>query len=215
MTVAVISSVYGGYDVPAAPAFDQTVDAEYVLVTDTPVDCPPWRTVIEPRPSVHPRFAAKVAKARPDLYSEADTLIWVDASFQIIDPCFVEWAAGMPGPLAQIVHPERSSLEAEADVSAMMAKYEGLPVRQQVRHYRKGGYPDEWGLWATGFIVYQRGGWLPHFGNAWLAEQARWSYQDQLSEPPVLWSLGLRPHSICEPLWGNRRFAIRAHASDR
>ena len=215
MSIAVISSVYGGYDTPIAPV-PQDVDCDWVLVTDTPVECPPWRVVVEPRPHLHPRMAAKVAKCRPDLYTQADTTVWVDASFFVSAADFVSWAVSHVdpvNPLAQIVHPERRRITAEAAVSATMAKYAGLPVIEQAGSYLTSGYPDDWGLWATGLIVRRHCPQLRGFGSAWLAEQTRWSYQDQISEAPCLWHLDLRPVDICESLWGNPRFVIRGHAS--
>jgi hypothetical protein len=216
MRIAVVSSCYGGYDQPIAP-IPQHVDAEYVLVTDREVDCHPWKVVVEPRPQLHPRLAAKVAKCRPDLYADADRYVWVDSSIYVNAWDFVAWAVEHldRGPLAQIPHPDRRRILDEAEVSAEMPKYVGLPVREQARSYVAGGYDDGWGLWATGIIAYRSGDWLREFGNAWLAEQMRWTYQDQVSEAPVLASLGLRPVDMDGPLIGHSKFTIRGHRDEQ
>lgn len=215
MRIAVVSSLYGGYDTPAVHA-PQDLAAEWVLVTDRIYNAQGWREVVEPRPSVHPRLAAKVAKCRPDFYADADIYIWIDASFQISSRDFLSWCVTSLGGnlMAQIPHPERRSIKDEADVSAMMAKYQGLPVHAQVESYIKNGYNDGWGLWATGLRVQRDDPLMWSIGDHWLREQMRWTYQDQLSQPYVLWSNGLRPVDLDGALWGNPRFSIRGHASN-
>lgn len=215
MKIALVSSVYGSYDIPVAPA-PQSTACEYVMVTDQDYGVEPWRYVVEARPQLHPRLAAKVAKCRPDLYADADVYIWVDASIQITSREFVGRCVEQLGGnvLAQITHPDRTRIYDEAEVSAGMAKYHGLPVREQAAHYISRGYPDGWGLWATGIIAYRRGRELAALGDAWLREQLRWSYQDQISQPPLLHDLGLRPSVLDGPLFPNPHFAIRGHRSE-
>lgn len=214
MTIAVVSSVYGGYDIPTPPV-PQDVECDWVLVSDRDYDCHPWKVVVEPRPQLHPRLAAKVAKCRPDLYTGADIVVWVDASFAIISAGFVSWAVSHleHGDVAQIPHPQRRRISDEARVSATLPKYRGLPVVEQVDTYLSEGYPDDWGLWATGLIAY-RG--KSQFGDAWLREQLRWTYQDQLSEAPVLHQLGIRPVDM-QPavLFGHPHFGLRGHRDDQ
>lgn len=217
MSIAIVSSLYGDYDQPAVPV-PQDIDCEYILVTDRHYDADPWKVVVEPRPQLHPRLAAKVAKCRPDLYADADVILWVDASVQILDAHFAAAVVEQMGaaPLAQIRHPARSSIVDEANVSQQMEKYTGLPVVEQARHYVATGYPDGWGMWATGLIARRRDGWpLQAVGDAWLREQMRWTYQDQISEPPVLYSYGITPADLGGPLYGNPRFLIREHRDHR
>ncbi|HWD45899.1 MAG TPA: hypothetical protein VHM23_19675 [Actinomycetota bacterium] len=219
MRVAVLSSLYGDFDQVMAPVA-QTVDADWILVSDRDHNCWPWKVVVEPRSQLHPRLAAKVAKCRPDLYATADAYVWVDAGLRIGAPDFLAWCLDTLGDLsvvklAQVPHPQRTSIADEAQVSSGIAKYAGLPVVEQARHYLEGGFPDGWGLWATGLIAYRNGPWLGRFGNAWLAEQVRWTYQDQLSQAPLLYDAGLRPVDLDGGLWGNPRFGVTGHRSDR
>jgi hypothetical protein len=201
--VAVVTSVYGDYDPIRVPAV-QTLHTEWLCVTDGQTDVPtPWQTIIEPRPHLHPRMAGKVARCRPDFYTDADVTIWLDAS------------AGLPrrssvaalcdalgdGEIAQFPHPDRSDVLSEAEVSAGMRKYRGQPMAAQVAHYRKLGMPG--GLWATGCIVRRNTPTVRAFGDTWLVEMMRWSWQDQLSEPYALWKHGLAPVAISGGLWSN------------
>lgn len=222
MSVAVLSSVYGGYDERSAPP-PQTVDAEWICVTDVEREIPGWSVVVEPRPDLHPRLAAKVAKCLPWEYTRADTTVWIDGSCELLHERSLEdlLAAADGEAFSQFVHPWRSCIYSEADASVGMPKYAGRPVREQVDHYRKQhGHPEGWGLWATGLIVRTAdpGGerrFLMDFGRRWLAEQVRWTYQDQLSEPVVLRSMGERPHELPWPLHGNGVVAWANHRDDQ
>ncbi len=218
MRVAVVSSCYGGYDHLVDP-MPQTVDCEYVLVTDVPANVNIWRNVVEPRPHMAPRMAAKIAKCRPDLYTNADITIWIDAAARLAGPDSVEKLVEAVGdnPIAQFVHPERQSIVAEAEVSLNFGKYAGHPVRQQVASYISEGYPDGYGLWATGCIVRnhrRKPATTVKVGDAWLLEQMLWTYQDQLSEPYVLWRHGVRPASLPGNLWQNPLVQFTTHGRD-
>lgn len=218
MTVSIISSVYGDYDTPAPP-LEQSIDCDWIMVTDGETVIPEgWHTVTEPRRHMHPRLAAKVAKCRPDLYSNADVTIWIDASFVITSPRFAAWCVDSLGSnvIAQIRHPDRGSIVDEADISSKMEKYNGQPVVEQARHYvSRDGHPDRFGLWATGLIVRCHwGAQTEVFGDWWLREQIRWSYQDQISEPYVLNRLDMRPTELDGELWHHPMFGMQGHRSD-
>lgn len=221
MRVAVISSVYGGYDERSAPPAQTVADVEWICVTDVEREIPGWSVVVEPRPDMHPRLAAKVAKCLPWDYTDADITVWVDGACQFLDGETLErLIAGADGTvLSQFVHPWRSCIYDEVNASTGMPKYEGRPMAEQVEHYRKLGHPAGWGLWATGLIVRisHRGGqrdFLMDFGRRWLAEQVRWTYQDQLSEAVVLRLLGERPHELPGSLHDNGMVAWANHRDE-
>src|ERR1700689_3354186 len=91
MKIAVISSVYGNYDQLNIPAA-QSREADWIMVTDKRgyVE-PPWREVVECRPQLHPRLAAKVARCNPQLYSDADVFIYIDGNVKISSHNFVNF----------------------------------------------------------------------------------------------------------------------------
>lgn len=190
--VAVITSIYGAYDTPAVPP-EQDIPCDWILVTDQDSAPAPWQVVTEPRPQLHPRLAAKVAKAMPHLYSDAPVTVWADGNVDILSAGFAQWAAGAvrDHSLAQHLNPARGQLMDECVEATRMSKYDGLPLWEQTRHYLEDGYPRDYGVWWTGLIV--RRADCPDFGAAWLAEQMRWTYEDQISQPYILWKMGLRP----------------------
>lgn len=213
MRVAVVSSLYGGYDQPTPPA-PQDLGCEWLLVADREYDCPPWKTIVEPRPTLPPRLAAKVAKCRPDHYTDAEATIWVDGHVRITHPSFARWATAPleHADLAQLRHPHRQSLLEEAALSATLPKYAGQPLAAQVASYLQRGYPDSWGLWAAGIIARRTSPQIRAFGDAWLGEQVRWTLQDQLSEPPLLYWSDLELAELDGPLLGHSLFSLTRHA---
>lgn len=218
MTVTVVSANYGGYDQPVAPPV-QDCDVRWVMVTDGKVDVPaPWEHVVEPHDEMHPRLAAKTAKCLPHVYGGEGTVIWLDASATINRSDFVSTcvAALADGDVAMWTHPQRDCIRPEADVSATMAKYDGLPVHAQVQQYMFEGHPERFGLWATGCMV--RSGRTAALrvrpGCAWLGEQHRWTYQDQLSWPVIVRKFNLDVRLLPGSLWDGRLVTFRAHASD-
>lgn len=202
--VAVVTSCYGAYD-PMGDPPPQTVDARWVAVTDQPFESDVWDVVVEPRPIVGPRLAAKVAKAQPWFYvPQTKYVVWLDAAARLPDEHalerLLEWADG--APIAQFEHPARRCAYDEGEFSKAVYKYEDQNLAGQMAYYRSQGFPEQWGLWATGVIVYGPG--LPaEFSDGWLAEMLRFGDQDQVSEPFVLWDLGTRPRSLPGNVFGN------------
>jgi hypothetical protein len=199
VSVAVITSWYGNGQDRIGPQPPQSVDAEWILVTDQPVESDLWRVVHEPRPELGPRMAAKLAKFRPDFYTNAYTTVWLDAAARFKDEDglarLIDWSAAMP--LSQFPHPARRCLYDEAAVSTGVWKYQHQNLAGQMMAYKEQGMPLNWGLWATGVIVRNGPRSLTRgFDDGWLAEQFRFTDQDQVSEPYVAWRTGVRPHDL-------------------
>lgn len=196
MRATIISADYGSYDGPK-PICPQDDDVDWVFVTDNDdIDAPGWRVVFEPRPDLHPNRAAKTPKMLPWRYTDAPASVWIDASFEVISPTFARDVLAIANPIAQFVHPWRDCIYDEADHSVPLAKYAGELITEQMATYRYDLHPEHWGLWATGVIARHHTEPVRNFGHEWLRECTRWSYQDQLSEAPMLRAFNLRPDTI-------------------
>ena len=194
MRVALITACYGAYDpvrsLPADHGFD-----EAILVTDDPeVQADGWRVHVEPS-ELHPRLAAKRAKMMPWLYTDCDAAVWLDASFEVTSLGFSKWAREhlASNDFVAWAHPEgRIDFADEAAVCWDWGKYRDYDMRGQVKSYLREGMPRNWGLFACGTL-----GWVftpeaKRLGSLWLAENEKWSIQDQVSLPFLLWKLGKR-----------------------
>lgn len=207
MKITVMRSVYGGYDNPVAIP-PQTLEFEEIVVTD----------VSDPRHHMHSRLAAKHAKCCPWDYTDADMIVWLDGSFEVLRPDWIEFMRDQSEGhlISQYTHPVRDDILIEADVSSTMLKYAGQSVHAQANHYLSLGHPRHWGMWSTGIATYRLYDreLLKAFGNHWLAEQVRWTYQDQISQPHVLRVHDLRPHAIDGDLYNTSYLRMYGHASE-
>ena len=212
---AIITATYGGYDAPKPLPPGHGFDAA-VYVTDTPVEVEGWTVVIEPS-DLHPRLAAKAAKCAPWRYVDADQSVWIDGAYELVSTDFraaVDHHLDI-GSLVVWNHPEpRRCLYAEADFCRGWPKYRDWPIREQVEHYRAEGMPEGYGLWACGTVARRHTPDQQELGEAWLAEQMRWSIQDQVSLPFLLWQRGLKPETWRSHQWGNPWLTWRPHRDD-
>lgn len=198
--LAILTAVYDGYDVVRPALHQMGVRAEWICITDDAALRPEgWDVIGLPRRGVHPNRAAKEAKLRPWRFTEAPVSIWIDASFRVVSTSFALEVASLvdrDDPVAQFLHPWRDCVYTEAEASADLSKYAGEPIRDQAEHYRREGHPEGWGLWAAGVIVRRHTPAVLRFGDRWANEVARWSFQDQVSEPVALRATGLRPRPL-------------------
>jgi hypothetical protein len=208
------TSIYGGYDTlkphPNVPWVNR-----WVCYTDDPtLSCDGWDVEHEPARFAHPRLSAKWRKCHPP---EAQLSIWIDGSMVVNDPQFFAEMVGLlvKHEWAMFAHPERVSLMAEAAVSEQMVKYHGLPVAAQAAYYiDKWGWPDNV-LWASTTMGRRHTPEVLQAGAAWFAENEHWTYQDQLSLPPVIDRYDIDVGALQHTLWRNPWFKLAGHSSDQ
>lgn len=199
---AILTAIYDGYD-SLKPTVPQSIETDWICVTDDEAlgrgDTNPlgWRIVYEPRPDVHPNRAAKRPKMLPADYTDAPGSVWIDASFQVTSPTLAADLLAFADPIANFAHPERRCLFDEANVCVPLTqswgKYADEPIAEQAERYKRDGMPAQWGLWASGVTARWHNAQTYAWGLHWLAENWRWSYQDQISHPYACWYHDLRP----------------------
>lgn len=195
--VAILTAVYGAYDVLKPTLQQAGLDVEWVLVTDqTPNDALGWRTVVEPQPDLPPVRAAKRPKMMPWEYTDASASIWIDAAYRINSPNLATEAMDLADPIAQFEHPWRDCLYAEAEAVATLGMDPDGVAAWQVERYRQAGHPQAWGLWASGVIARKHTAAVKRMGAAWAKEIDAGSARDQVSQPYVLRKTKLRPASL-------------------
>ncbi len=214
MSLAVVTGIYGGYDPIRAVEVEQDIDADWIMVSDQTFDPPsPWRLVVEPAPPWESRLRSRIPKCRPDLYTDADVVVWIDGNFHPVAADSIRWAASFAdfSQLAIIRHPRGDpSLAFEAYAARCTGKYGGHRLAEQVDYYEANGYPDDWGLWESRLIVRRPSEALRHLGDAWMREMVRWASHDQIALSGVCWAAGLRPRDI-DPDEAYTRFTIGPH----
>lgn len=192
---AIVTANIGQYD-NWQPGLAQDIQVDWIAYTDDPsADVPaPWQVRYAERNGEHPNLFAKGYKLLPQLPHRY--VIWIDANVRVQSSKFVSQAISyIHDGVAVHKHPFRTDIYQEAIESVMTPKYEGLPIIEQVCHYRKyDGFPDNGGLYACGVVAWD----LKHpksrpLGRMWMQECEKWTHQDQLSFPVVARRLGVTP----------------------
>jgi hypothetical protein len=160
-----------------------------------------------PRPlAVTPRMQSKAYKMLGwDYAPNADAIIWLDAAYRIKSDGFVRWMLARLGAADAcfMPHPDRQTLRQEADFMAtsmaagdryLLTRYRGEPFREQVAHYLADPTFDPTArLISAGCFIYRPTWRVTAMMRSWLAECVRWTLQDQLSLPYVLYAAGISP----------------------
>lgn len=192
MRVVLLSAIFGGHDRPKPlPNFHGFDDA--VMITDNPdLSADGWTVKVEQTNGMSPRLASKLPKFHSFNYVDADVAVWLDGSFSIVREGFRDFCMDSLGDhdFVTWAHPDRGQrncLYREAGYCKDWPKYADYPISEQVEHYRSEGMPQDFGLWACGTIVWRNNERSKQFGSLWLAENVRWSIQDQISLPYLVW----------------------------
>ena len=207
-TVAIYTAIFGGFD--TLKTHPDIPDVDFIVFTDdeTLADRDDWRAVTTASSS-NSRLAAKYPKIVGPQSSPLDRYkftIWIDGSLEITSPTLIEALADLgPDGFAIYRHSYRDNIRDEAQLSVMMAlgrysftsvKYAGQPILEQVQYYMSLGYADDAGLWGTGVLARVRSGRLDACMTDWMVENERWSVQDQISLPYVLWRHKIVPREL-------------------
>lgn len=195
MRIAIYTAIFGGYDqLKDQPPFS---GVDYICFSDSPsLRSRCWRVAYCEAPPEHSRITAKRFKTTPHLFlpQEYDISIWIDGSMVIVGASFIGKCLSSIGKwgISCMLHPVGNCIYQEAEGCFRMPKYLSQPIIQQAKHYREQGYPEQNGLAACGIIVRDLRSEtvkekVEQVGCDWFAENVKWSYQDQISFPYVLW----------------------------
>lgn len=215
---AIVTAVTGGYDHPQESIITKGVD--HIMYTDgTAMPMPGWEIMELSNPfGMNPRRLSKAPKMNPHgfpVLCEYKYVIWIDGSIIVKNTKFVpEILSYLDKGFVVSPHFEttRHCAYEEAAVSMTLPKYQHEPLQEQVDHYRSEGFPENHGLYECGVAARKMDTpGLAEVGKLWLEENVRWSYQDQVSFPYVLWKTQFQPdrlpHSFRDFDW----VTVRAH----
>lgn len=207
--VAVYTAIFGGYDELQPQPSVQGVD--FICFTDDPsLSVPPWSVkLIAPR-HPDPRMASRWLKLFPHRVLPGHRFtVHIDGSIRVRHSDSITRLLSILNDrgIALFPHPDRDSIQLEAEASLEMNKWAGLPLREQVSSYERRGLPAH-RLYAGGIIVRDSlNRRIRRLGRLWWREIRRWGCQDQLILPFLFWKLGITPAEIPYDLWSNPLFA--------
>ena len=194
MTVTIVTANYGDLDTPIEQP-QQDIPCRWVCVTRIPKPSATWENVVEPRPYLTDRMAAKVPKWRPDRYTDDEIVVWFDGSVTLKHPGavrkFIE-PLHQGYDLAIVPHPHWNTVERESRVAQTQNRHVGQMLEEQYLSYHEEfGEPGP-DVWATAVTARRVTSETCAFGDAVLLELLRWSVHDQLCAPAVIHRMGLK-----------------------
>jgi hypothetical protein len=136
------------------------------------------------------------------LHPEYDAYIWIDSSFTVQEG-LIEWMVQQLGDAdcAFFSHLHRSSIVDEADFvnqqmkagnQYLLARYSGQKMTEQVNSYIDSGFNTAFGLYGGGLFIRRNTPKVNHAFDHWYIENTKWTIQDQLSLPYILWKHDLK-----------------------
>jgi hypothetical protein len=220
--VAVVTAVAGGYDGRRRDVFRDDVD--YLFYSDEPTKARgAWQGRVlhplNPREASHPRRLAKGPKLNPHRYAslcEYRYVVWVDGGIHIRAAEFTDEIIAHIGRSGIVLSPHHDGrTDAYSEATIRPPKYASEPLDEQVAAYRRAGYPGNDGLYECGVMARDMThGNVRELGQFWEGEVERFSYQDQVSLPFVLWSLGIEPDVLPKSFRHMGWVAVNGHRSE-
>lgn len=221
--IALITAIFGDLD-DLKPVPEQSVPVDKFCFTNN-LNIPAgefrgWNVIHPdyPRYDFKNRIKAKYFRTLSHMVKELkayDIVIWLDGSIDIINPEFVYFMAQnvVRSGLAVFKHSIRDCIYEEAIVSKLGPKYNGEPIDEQIAEYRNSGYPEKNGLIETGCFVKLIDIPTNRIMEQWWHENIKYSYQDQISLPYVLWKNCYHPFIIDKNIHDNE-YCVRPARSE-
>lgn len=150
-----------------------------------------------------PRLQSKYYKMCTHwLHPEYDAYVWIDSSFEVREG-LIEWMIEQMGDAdcAFFSHLHRNSIvdecnfveqQMQAGNPYLVARYADQPMKAQVQSYLKDGFNPEFGLYGGGLFIRKNTPKVNHAFDHWYIENTKWTIQDQLSLPYILWKHELK-----------------------
>ena len=211
--IALITAIFGDLD-DLKPVPEQSVPVDKFCFTNNhniPAgEFRGWKVIHPdyPRYDLKNRIKAKYFRTLSHTVKELqpyNIVIWLDGSIDIINPEFVAFMTNQvrTSGLVCFKHSVRNCIYEEAIVSKQGPKYTGEPIDEQIAQYRSEKYPERHGLIETGCFAKIINPETNKIMEQWWHENIKYSYQDQISLPYVLWKNYYNPSIIDKNIHDN------------
>jgi hypothetical protein len=214
--IVVYTAIFGDYDVLIDPEVIES-GIDYVCFTDDETITSDVWEIKNVRPMTDPTLSNRRTKILSHKYLEEYELsVYIDGNIQILErikPLIEDYLSATDFALYK--HPERTNVFKEAQACIEKNKADEDPVREQMRHYRNVGFPDDQDL-SENRILFRRHRKpeIKEVMRSWWHEVLERVSRDQLSLMFVLWKYDVEykliPHSVRD----TPQFAIHFHSPD-
>jgi len=218
--IAVITSIYGNYDVLKDYSVEQEENVDWYCFTDNPDmnGHGKWEIVTTPYHlqqqeigkndfnqnsdnKIKNMMSAKYYKIKTheiDILKNYDYYIWIDGSLFMHKDC-LNILMPLIDENIQLInfkHSRRNTIEEELKESLHMKKYDSQDLASQYHSYKEDGFPDNIGLFENTMYVKKNAKDVNQLMDVWWSENVTQSFQDQLSYPYAIWKSGMFPDVV-------------------
>ena len=217
--VVIYTALFGEYDTLKTPKYvDEKVD--YICFTNNNnLSSNIWRIIyFQTSGSLDLCRYAKQFKVLPHMYlQEYDISIWIDASIEI-NNSMMEMLKNELGNTNYLFFPHNTRICSydEADICVAWELDNAEMINEQMKRYKKEGFPEKYGLIAAGAIVRR------HMKNEVISLMEQWWYEietgskrDQISLMYCLWKNMAKYDLVNMNIFKNRYFEVFSHLNLR
>ena len=232
--IAVITSIYGNYDNLKEHNILNKDKVDWYCFTDGNIESNFWKIIKTPYHNNYPdninynnyknfylnikdnetknMMCAKFYKIKSheiDILKKYDYFIWIDGSI-ILQKDFINNILSLinNNKLINFKHSQRNNIKDELNISLKLPKYNNQKLKYQYDEYIKQQFPDNVGLYENGIIIRKNDSKINNLFNDWWIEILKYSFQDQISYPYVLWKNNILPdYVINENIYNNKKYS--------
>ena len=232
--IAIITAIYGNYDNIKEQDINNKADVDWYCFTDnTDMKSDQWTIITTPYhlnstkyeyknsyhnvsdKKIYNMMSAKYYKLKNheiDILQKYDYIIWIDGSITL-RPNFINNVLtniiDNDYELASFKHSERNNINDEVKLSLTMDKYKTQDLNTQYQFYLQDGFNDNIGLFENTIIIRKKTERINNIFDLWWIHNLKYSYQDQISFPYVLWKLNENPdYVIQENVFNNTEYSF-------
>jgi O-antigen biosynthesis protein len=157
-----------------------------------------------------------------DILQSYEYYIWIDGNISLRDN-FVDHLIQLfeSNPTAELFvykhrekdgYPDRTSITEEVSFCKDWDKYNTQDLDGQLQAYKTNGFQDDMGLFQLGVFYRRNNQSINNVYDLWWEHNLKYSYQDQVSFPYVLWKSKKMPDfTIDKSIWNNEEFYVTEH----
>ena len=232
--IAIITAIYGNYDNIKEQDINNKADVDWYCFTDnTDMKSDQWTIITTPYhlnstkyeyknsyhnvsdKKIYNMMCAKYYKLKNheiDILQKYDYIIWIDGSITL-RPNFINNVLkniiDNDYELASFKHSERNNINDEVKLSLTMDKYKTQDLNTQYQFYLQDVFNDNIGLFENTIIIRKKTERINNIFDMWWIHNLKYSYQDQISFPYVLWKLNENPdYVIQENVFNNTEYSF-------
>lgn len=189
MNVTVFTAIFGNYEKPKKPFFNENV--KYVIFSDRPYKIDPWEVRVVPRVGSPAKTARHYKILSTKYLPNSDVTIWHGGWLRIVGDPMVAVNYLKNNDIAMEPHKERNCIYKEAKTCIGMRKSNPELTKRQMAVYRKDGFPANYGLTSAFLIVRRNTEVIRKLEELWWQQIERFTVRDQLSLMYCMWKLGM------------------------